>query len=763
MLVTRYNGILFANLGLGGGTPDGAYQGPDIQPIDLERRGYNPVHVGVSRGPKPYTVIFTVKPGNNLEQAILNLLGAFDPLDETERILAGNLNDGTPVNAYATLGTYRGDNDNQVAIDFTLADPVWFANSATQLAPATWTPTASLIMPVVNSGKARTNLLVILRPTAVTAAGRFRFRRQFTITNNGDTPLRRFPLEVDLGNTTSWSGNPLPGQVWLFLDGLAQPATFIGVGQAKCFVWFLINECAPGQSLTYDVAWNAPGAKALSAGDAPAFDLTNEVSAANGFTSTTMTRTGAGWEPGQWARGKVTILSGPTAFQERYIQSNTIDTITLANSWGTIPAAGVTYLLRTSHNDRWIYSVRQTERSGTNDKRGIWYINRGQTKPSRALFDVPGGWFRMLYLDNNDEKNQSRWCPVIPPSGGTADYFAILDADRTAQGWASLQEEGQADSVAFSSPIPILGWRWRYQFKNPNGIGRAWFGCRESGAEDYETCLEDVSASNSLVVSSVVDMTYPDDMRHLIAHLGPANQEEIPVSWIRDTGSRTAGGTVTFFDDSKSWAPGQWVGGTLRIVSGTGAGQSRAVTASDVNSVTISPAWTRIPSDDSRYELRNKVLVAILRSDDTWEVRLDTTKIAVSAISAELTTFALEADFRLGGGTADVGVIPYQRIRLGLDGREVLVSAGEEVRIDGKRRRCSIYNNATGVLLRDVTSGIRLDDITTNGAFYSPDWLLIPPDQSPALNPSLVFPLLDASENPVTVAVTASYLAGWHG
>jgi hypothetical protein len=380
-----------------------------------------------------------------------------------------------------------------------------------------------------------------------------------------------------------------------------------------------------------------------------------------------------------------------------------------------------------SHNDRWVYDVRETSRSNPN--RGLWYENKGQSKPSLVTFDVPGGWYRILTKNNNDEKANSRTFP-IDVGGGDIDFFNGLDAQRTAQGWKRFQESGQADGVAFSSPIEIDGLRFDVAFQNPNAISRAIVGYRESGAEDWEEAYSDGTAHATPTASGVQDITFTTDIRHLAAYLWPANDEVIPTSWIRDTGSRTGGGASTFQDNTKAWATNQWANGSIRIVSGKGAGQSRTISSNTSTTLTLSSNWNIIPGDDARYEIRNQLLVATLRHNTIWEVRLNTSKIFQSAIGAQITNYSLTNLLFLGGGPD--GVFPYQQIQLGANNRKIHVASTEELRIDGARRRAGIYLTSSGVFQRDASAAVSVKDaIVTNLSLLAPDWLLVPPNPPP--------------------------------
>ena len=58
------------------------------------------------------------------------------------------------------------------------------------------------------------------------------------------------------------------------------------------------------------------------------------------------------------------------------------------------------------------------------------------------------------------------------------------------------------------------------------------------------------------------------------------------------TGKATSGSATTLVNSGKTWTSGQWVNYQLRIVSGTGAGQIRKITASDATTLTIASGAT---------------------------------------------------------------------------------------------------------------------------------------------------------------------------
>jgi hypothetical protein len=66
------------------------------------------------------------------------------------------------------------------------------------------------------------------------------------------------------------------------------------------------------------------------------------------------------------------------------------------------------------------------------------------------------------------------------------------------------------------------------------------------------------------------------------------------------TGTATSATATTIATSTKTWATGQWVNSQVRIVSGTGAGQIRTITANTGDTLTVA-TWATTPSTDSVY------------------------------------------------------------------------------------------------------------------------------------------------------------------
>jgi hypothetical protein len=68
------------------------------------------------------------------------------------------------------------------------------------------------------------------------------------------------------------------------------------------------------------------------------------------------------------------------------------------------------------------------------------------------------------------------------------------------------------------------------------------------------------------------------------------------------TGTATSASATTLVNTPKTWTVNQWTNSQVRIVSGTGAGQIRAITSNTANTLTV-PTWTITPDATSVYEI----------------------------------------------------------------------------------------------------------------------------------------------------------------
>jgi len=84
----------------------------------------------------------------------------------------------------------------------------------------------------------------------------------------------------------------------------------------------------------------------------------------------------------------------------------------------------------------------------------------------------------------------------------------------------------------------------------------------------------------------------------LIATPSWYDQDYVPLA----SGTATSATATTLVNSAKTWATSQWVNSQVRIVSGTGAGQLRDITANDATSITVA-TWTTTPDATSVYQI----------------------------------------------------------------------------------------------------------------------------------------------------------------
>ena len=68
------------------------------------------------------------------------------------------------------------------------------------------------------------------------------------------------------------------------------------------------------------------------------------------------------------------------------------------------------------------------------------------------------------------------------------------------------------------------------------------------------------------------------------------------------SGTATSATSTTLVNSAKTWTSSQWINSQVRIVSGTGAGQIRTITANDATSITVA-TWTTTPDATSVYQI----------------------------------------------------------------------------------------------------------------------------------------------------------------
>ena len=120
--------------------------------------------------------------------------------------------------------------------------------------------------------------------------------------------------------------------------------------------------------------------------------------------------------------------------------------------------------------------------------------------------------------------------------------------------------------------------------------GRFWFFNPGAGAVGFAYWDRALSAWTQKAVTNL-PTTFATDGRLVIPYGARATFAN---------GTATSATATTLVQTGKTWTASQWINYQIRIVSGTGAGQVRTITANDATSVTVA-AWTVQPAAASVY------------------------------------------------------------------------------------------------------------------------------------------------------------------
>lgn len=221
---------------------------------------------------------------------------------QERRLLAQRLDVAdTRVVARAAPYAIRQIGELTLVVEFEGRNSIWTSESPTE---TTKTISSDLdqAIPIVVPGNTSNAPRLIIIPTVQratqTAAVGYRYRRRFTIVNNSDEPWYRLPVRVDLGSTTAHvtAGRAQADgdDVRLVLDGIEQQRSLASWNTGASFLWCLVPNLQPGDSLTYDILSGNPSAVSppeFAHPNAPAFTM---ASSSNALWVYPMATSGAG-------------------------------------------------------------------------------------------------------------------------------------------------------------------------------------------------------------------------------------------------------------------------------------------------------------------------------------------------------------------------------------------------------------------------------------------------------------------------------------
>ncbi len=296
MIVTRFADLVFADIGITAGfLPDLA--GNNVSANVAESQTPPAHYLGLFHGERTLTLNFQAKPGYPIERTLNVLLGQIGLGDDDPKLLYGALDDdgdGVPetqvVVEAVPLPNYRWAGVATIHVDFLVVQDAWRKPTTSTASHTTTHDTYDEGMAVPVRGQARITPVVRIKGTAARTAKStvrgWQYRKQRTITNNGDETLWRYPLRLTLGATDALvsggkalaSGNDF--RVWI--DGVDSPRTLIDWNTASSAVWILVNGLKAGGSKTIDFVYgnaSAGSPPTFAYPDIPAIDLATSTNA----------------------------------------------------------------------------------------------------------------------------------------------------------------------------------------------------------------------------------------------------------------------------------------------------------------------------------------------------------------------------------------------------------------------------------------------------------------------------------------------------
>jgi hypothetical protein len=257
---------------------------------------------------------------------------------------------------------------------------------------------------------------------------------------------------------------------------------------------------------------------------------------ASAVTGDSLTDSSQSWKTNEWKGARVemiTLISGGlgTVTNWANVTGNTATRLDI-DAWDAGTPGSTIYRVW-KKNANWVYRVDQGDRDQTNF-RGRWRINEGGVRPSQLWFAADGApcaWSPATYNPNNAQydANQLRYS-YIDVGGGDSDSFALLNASLAKKdSGRSMPDRGFANGVEISVPLGVLGVRQDFRIKNPNGMARAFFGCKARGGEDWSSYYEYpfTQATLTTVSDTYYDLTGLGTPRHLIAALSSDDDGDV--------------------------------------------------------------------------------------------------------------------------------------------------------------------------------------------------------------------------------------------
>lgn len=116
-----------------------------------------------------------------------------------------------------------------------------------------------------------------------------------------------------------------------------------------------------------------------------------------------------------------------------------------------------------------------------------------------------------------------------------------------------------------------------------------------------------------------------------------------------DAGTATAGAASTLTDSTKAWATNRWTNYVVRILAGTGIGQTRIIASNTATVLTVQNAWATTPDSTSVFAIQGN-------PDTLYLVSGGNAAMLLHNMDSQVATFGRQQDWGIArGASATVG------------------------------------------------------------------------------------------------------------
>ena len=123
-----------------------------------------------------------------------------------------------------------------------------------------------------------------------------------------------------------------------------------------------------------------------------------------------------------------------------------------------------------------------------------------------------------------------------------------------------------------------------------------------------------------------------------------------------DAGTATAGAALTLTDSTKAWATNRWANYVVRILAGTGIGQTRIIASNTATALTVQNAWATNPDSTSVFAIHGN-------SDALYLVSGGNAAILMHNMDSQVATFGRQIDWGIARN-ASAAVAGHQPIAI---------------------------------------------------------------------------------------------------